>query len=76
MIYIPQIYDNDLKQYVTECPFKVRDLKNDECYSGNGKNRCEWFVRYDWEHHYGCIACSHPQDKQKDDLEGQLLFNF
>lgn len=26
----------------TPCPFGVRDLQNDECYSGNGKNRCKY----------------------------------
>ncbi|MBO6100629.1 MAG: hypothetical protein J6P07_04785 [Spirochaetaceae bacterium] len=50
----------------TQCPFNVRDLKNDECYSGNGKNRCRWFIRYDWDKHYGCIVCSHPLMTQQE----------
>ena len=29
-----------------QCPFGIRDLNNDECYSGNGKNRCKY--KYDW----------------------------
>ena len=47
------------------CPFGVRDLQNDECYSGNGVNRCKYFVRYDWEKHEGCIACSHPEKENQ-----------
>ena len=44
-----------------ECPFGVRDLSRDECYSGNGRNRCRWFVRYEWGNkHDGCIHCTHP----------------
>ena len=44
-----------------KCPFGERDLNNDVCYSGNGVNRCKYFIRYDWsEEHSGCIACSHP----------------
>lgn len=31
----------------TQCPFAVRDLSQDECYSGNGQNRCKYFVKYD-----------------------------
>lgn len=47
------------------CPFGVRDLQNDECYSGNGVNRCKYFVRYDWGEHEGCIACSHPEKENQ-----------
>jgi hypothetical protein len=54
------------------CPFNVRDLQNDNCYDGNGKNRCKWFVRYDWEKHAGCIVCKHPPLKESLQRE----FNF
>ena len=30
-----------------KCPYGVRDLHNDVCYSGMGKNRCEYFVKYE-----------------------------
>ena len=52
------------------CPFGVRDLSKDECYSGNGRNKCKYFVRYDWEKHPGCVACTHPPK------EIQLEFDF
>ena len=55
----------------TPCPFGVRDLQNDRCYDGGGKNRCKWFVCYDWEKHAGCIACSHPKKRYE-----QQEFNF
>lgn len=42
------------------CPFGERDLDNDECYSGGGRNRCKYFIRYDWDEHSGCVACTHP----------------
>lgn len=48
-----------------QCPFGERDLLNDECYSGNGVNRCKYFVRYDWNKHSGCVACSHPVPEKK-----------
>ena len=41
------------------CPFGVRDLAVDECYSGNGKNRCKYFVCYDWiTEHAPCVQCT------------------
>lgn len=47
------------KDYVTVCPFKVRDLSTDVCYSGNGVNKCKFFVRYEWcTEHDGTIKCS------------------
>lgn len=67
--------DGELKRS-TVCPFGVRDLSNDECYSGNGKNRCPYFVRYDWDKHNNHIACNHPPLKKSDDLEGQLFLEF
>lgn len=76
MTFIPQYFDTALKRFVAECPFKVRDLKNDSCYVGSGVHRCKWFIRYDWEKHRGCIACNHPKQDQKPVLEGQLLFEF
>ena len=54
------------------CPFGVRDLSKDECYSGNGQNKCKYFVRYDWDEHPGCVACTHPPIKK----EIQLEFDF
>lgn len=42
------LYDNETgKALHPQCPFKVRDLHTDECYSGNGKNRCEYFIKYE-----------------------------
>lgn len=38
------------KKLQVRCPFGKRDLTNDECYSGGGKNRCEFFIRY--EHYF------------------------
>ena len=54
------------------CPFGLRKLEHgeDECYSGNGKNRYKYFMRYDWEKHYGCIACSCTLPRK--DQSGQL----
>lgn len=73
MIFIKRIvkreYDPETEMWdkvtYAPCPFGVRDLQNDECYSGNGVNRCKWFVRYDWENHAGCIACSHPEKENQ-----------
>lgn len=63
--YIPQ-WDKR-GHYIAKCPFGERDLTNhnDECYFGNwfgnGRNRCRWFVRYEWcNEHRGCIHCTHP----------------
>lgn len=67
--------DGELKRS-TVCPFGVRDLSNDECYSGNGKNHCPYFVKYDWDKHYNHIACNHQPLKKSDDLEGQLFLEF
>lgn len=55
------------------CPFGERDLQNDECYSGNGQNRCPFFVRYDWEKYKGHVICNHPPKKTKSQ---QLEFEF
>lgn len=46
-----------------KCPFNERDLTygHNECYSGSGKNRCPYFVKYDWDKHFGHIECTHPQ---------------
>lgn len=52
-----------------QCPFGVRDLSSDECYSGSGRNRCKFFVRYDWEKFYGCIICNHTKEETKLQLE-------
>ena len=60
--YIP-MYDKRTGRRISPlvCPFAERDLENDECYSGNGKNRCKWFIRYEWcNEHSGCIHCTHP----------------
>ena len=61
--YIPMYHHNGRGGRITPliCPFGVRDLEHDECYSGNGQNRCKWFVRYEWcNEHNGCIHCTHP----------------
>ena len=54
------------------CPFGERDLQNDECYSGSGKNRCPYFVKYDWEQYNGEVICKHPPKKEYE----QASFNF
>ncbi len=42
------------------CPWGLRKLEDgtERCYYGNGVGKCPYFVRYDWEQHAGCIACS------------------
>ena len=68
--YNPQTECWDDVEY-SPCPFGVRKLEHGEerCYYGNGKNRCKYFVRYDWEEHYGCIACK--CDLPRKDQSGQ-----
>ncbi len=74
--YNPATGFNDDVTY-TPCPFGVRDLQNDECYSGNGTNRCKYFVRYDWDKHKGCIACNCNLPKKTHEAGEQLmLFDF
>lgn len=52
------------------CPYKVRDLSKDECYSGGGRNRCQYFSRYVFdEKHPGSIEYRHPANVQYE-------FNF
>lgn len=41
------MYDNDGKARQVRCPFGIRDLSKDECYSGNGRNECRFFKKYD-----------------------------
>lgn len=43
--------DEKGKKIPIKCPFGIRDLKNDECYTGMGVNRCKYFVRY--KHYFG-----------------------
>lgn len=54
--------ETDLWDIVTysPCPFGLRKLEDgsERCYYGNGVGKCKYFVRYDWEKHPGCIACS------------------
>ena len=45
----------------TQCPFAVRDLNQDECYSGNGQNRCKYFVKYD---DGTDIICNYPPKEE------------
>ena len=45
----------------TPCPFGVRDLTSDECYSGSGRNRCPHFVRYE---NGDTIVCGHPPKQE------------
>ena len=69
--YVPTQFAGIPKEQV-QCPFGVRDLQNDECYSGNGQNRCPYFVRYEWcNEHNGHIACNHSP-KQKY-VQGNLF---
>lgn len=60
-VYKGRLYSGEPNQ----CPFGVRDLLHDECYSGNGQNKCKYFVRYDHDKHAGCVACTHPPIEQK-----------
>lgn len=47
MTRIP-LYDKNTGRRIQEqCPFGERDLKTDECYSGMGKNRCPYFIKYE-----------------------------
>lgn len=50
----------------TVCPFGVRDLSKDECYSGSGLNRCSYFVRYVWGDpvHNQTIECTCDKAKK------------
>lgn len=41
------MYDEDGKPRQVRCPFGIRDLSKDKCYSGNGQNRCRFFKKYD-----------------------------
>lgn len=61
-----------------KCPFGERDLSygHNECYSGSGKNRCPYFVKYDWNTHQGCIECTHPTEKIPADRFVQGEFDF
>lgn len=57
--YNPETDRYDDVKY-SPCPFGLRKLEDgsERCYYGNGVDRCKYFVRYDWDKHYGCIACS------------------
>ena len=59
--YIP-IWERGYGGKQTQCPFGVRDLAGEDvCYSGNGQNKCRYFVRYEWcNAHNGCVNCTHP----------------
>ena len=57
--------ENGCRAITNPCPFGVRDLENDECYSGGGNNRCQWFVRYD----YPYVVCKHPAETKSADSE-------
>lgn len=74
------------------CPWGLRKLEDgsERCYYGNGVDRCKYFVRYDWEQHAGCIACTCDlprNDEEKsyergnkyvidNDGNEQLIFDF
>ena len=73
------VYDEQTKSFftpLTPCPFNVRDLSKDECYSGNGKNRCKYFIRYDWNKHYGHVVCSCNLPVINNKQIKQQEFNF
>lgn len=46
MTQIPMLDGNGQRMQV-QCPFHERDLHNDHCYDGMGRNRCKYFVRYE-----------------------------
>lgn len=63
----------------TPCPFGVRDLQHDECYSGNGNNRCKYFKRYDFEKKYTRIVCACDLPTSAETFENgdtQYLLDF
>ena len=86
MTYVPMYDEHNRRIDPLTCPFGVRDLANNECYSGNGQNRCKYFVKYDWEsEHAGCIACTcelprKDQDGQRYEIDEhgneQYCFDF
>lgn len=70
-----------------QCPFGVRDLslvdinepygkRHNRCYDGNGKNRCPYFVRYDWEKYANHIVCTCDKPKVIAVKEDWPEFNF
>lgn len=68
--YIPTHHCKGGRPEDDRCPYGVRDLQTEACYDGNGKNKCPYFVRYDWsKEHSGCIACTHPQKPKYVQLE-------
>ena len=73
------------------CPWGLRKLEDgsERCYYGGGRDKCKYFVRYDWEQHAGCIACACdlPRNDVKTDARcnnyviddngyEQLVFDF
>ena len=88
--YNPQTKCWDDVKY-SPCPFGLRKLEDgsERCYYGNGKDKCPYFVRYDWGEHAGCIACKCdlPRNDVQVDARGnkyviddngyeQLVFDF
>lgn len=71
--------DNDGRLRQVRCPFGIRDLSTDECYSGMGRNRCKFFERYahEWTDDYSgkCrsyIVCRGTVDM----LQQEILFDW
>lgn len=61
--YNPKTNLCDIVEY-SQCPFGIRDLQNDNCYDGNGKNKCQYFVRYDFTSGTVCVVCNHKKVEQ------------
>lgn len=60
-----------------KCPYGERTLENDEeeCYYGNGVDKCPYFIRYCWcDEHDGCIECTHPPVNKNPKYVEQSLF--
>ena len=51
--------DKDGKLRQVRCPFGIRDLSEENCYDGMGRNRCKYFKKYEHnaEKHQSYIVC-------------------
>jgi hypothetical protein len=79
------------RRKIQPLPVGMRKLEDgsERCYYGNGVGKCQYFVRYDWGEHAGCIACACelPRNDVQIDARGnkyvidddgneQLVFDF
>ena len=73
--YVPYCYDSNGHWVPVEklkCPYGERDT---ECYNGNKKEMCPFFIRYEWgkKEYAGCVLCTHEEVIKKPT---QLEFDF